>query len=113
MAKVYHIRDITLKDGVTESDFEAAVARLLPKSTFPGGEIRFLKKDRGNRTWQYVLMIEIDSLEARDRNFPKPDTPSPEFRQWVEANADLVETLFPGKQMVTSIAWGDYVVVGT
>jgi hypothetical protein len=58
----------------------------------PGWRIALLKGDRGEEVGQYRALIEVDSIEARDRVAPTggmEDTE--EARQWVAAVGPLLE----------------------
>ena len=72
MAKVFGIHMIELRSNVDAADFERYVLKeYLPSvPTFAGWQARLLKGDRGERVGQYLLVFEIDSIEARNRYFP-------------------------------------------
>ncbi len=92
MAKTYGLFNLKLKDGMTASDFEAAIARLAPKVTvLPSFRSHLLKVDRGSRVGQYMMVWEFDSEETRNRYFPAPGEMSAEFQQWQQANAAMLE----------------------
>ena len=58
----------------------------------PGWRLALLRGDRGDHVGQYVLMVEIDSIEARDRVSPSggfDDTE--EGRDWVAVAGPLLE----------------------
>jgi hypothetical protein len=69
-----------------------------------------MKGDRGERAGQYALLIEIESLEARDDLFPAEGQVSPALERVVAATAPIWEKLntfverFPDKHT-------DYVVL--
>ncbi len=86
MAKVFGIQTIELHPHVNEADFERFVLEeVLPLPLYPGWKARLLKGDRGERVGKYVLLIEIDSVEARDRYFPAPHQPSEEAQAFDQA----------------------------
>jgi hypothetical protein len=54
----------------------------MPKLT--GWKTRLLKGDRGARTGKYLVLHEIESLEARDRYFQRSGEASEEFTRFFE-----------------------------
>jgi hypothetical protein len=111
MAKVYGIHPIELKPGVSAAEFEQFIrgegAALF--QTPNGAKSSVLKADRGARAGRYAVLLEFDSVEARNQMFPVADqTPAPPDPQ-----AALYEKLFT---LVSGIGdpatYTDYVVVG-
>lgn len=71
MARIFNLTCFELLPGVTEAEFEAFVAD--PKSQPympPGFTWRVLKGDRGERKGRYAFLMEIDSIETRNRVAP-------------------------------------------
>ncbi len=79
MGKVFTVHPIDLKPGVTEADLEAYGRDA--QYSVPGHTIYVAKGDRGARTGQYVVIVEFESAEVRDRYFPSADTTSDEYNQ--------------------------------
>ena len=110
MAKVFGIHKVTLKPGVNGDDFEAffrTSGSYVPISD--DWKVYLVKGDRGDREGKYLLLFEINSVEARDRDAPADDsqevTPQSEgeeafFREWLTY-----------ARAVTDPAFTDYVVV--
>ena len=95
MTRVYGLHEIELHPGVKEEDFENFVLNELTKAPlYPGWRARLLKGDRGERKGKYVMLVEIESVEARDRFSPAPDGRSEEARQFDEAHKDELEPVF-------------------
>ena len=70
MAKVLGVHEVELSDQ-DPAEFER-LASAVVAGTWPGGiTFRLFKADRGTRDGTYLLLIEIDSVEVRDRIFPK------------------------------------------
>ena len=71
MAKVFSIHSLDLRPGVQEAEFERFVReKLLSLVDFPGEKLSVLKGDRGERAGKYAILVEIDSVETRDRYYP-------------------------------------------
>ncbi len=71
MAKVIGIHRLELKPGVTEEQVQALATQITREMQIPGGTVTLGQGDRGERAGQYVMIIEIDSVETRDRYFPR------------------------------------------
>ena len=116
MAKVFGLHELELKPGVNEKEFETFVTdEVTPLYQRVPGQVAYLMKgDRGERTGKYALVIEIESLEVRDRIYPpKGDSweLSEEFEQALEDTGPIRDKLatfvvvdFPG-------IFTDYVMV--
>ena len=112
MPKVYGLREIELRRGVDEAEFERFVTEeWYPAWRWPGAgmRLRILRGDRGNRAGKYLLLLEFDSVEARDRCFPPPGGPSEEFQRRLEAVAEVEAKR---AALMARGLWTDYVVVG-
>jgi hypothetical protein len=95
MSKVLGVHHVTLKDGVTgealeqffQSEYQALVAPI------SGLKVSLLKEDKGVRTGSYLVLLECDSVETRDRLFPSSGQP-PEEAQPVFRLGDFASTEF-------------------
>src|SRR5215211_3637850 len=58
--------------GVEPDDYERFFAEEIATVVLPGWKTHLLKGDRGERAGKYLVLLEIESLEARDRYFPRP-----------------------------------------
>jgi hypothetical protein len=56
---------------------------------FEGWHFSLLKADRGKRVGQYAVMVEIDSVAARDRYYPQEGVASEEASQVREDNPEF------------------------
>jgi hypothetical protein len=82
MAKVFGMHMIVLNPGVAEEEFEKFMTEVMPAmQPFEGWKYYLLKGNRGDREGKYPWLIEIDSVEARDRFMPAHNVPSEELRQ--------------------------------
>lgn len=70
MARVLGIHEVGLVAGTDPAEFEKAAAEMLAQPELEGWRTRVLRGQRGPRTDQYLVVFEIDSVEARDRYFP-------------------------------------------
>ena len=82
MARVHGVHEITLRPGVSGEEFERFfIEEVLPAPQPAGTRLHLWKGDRGERAGQYALIIELDSVEARDRYFPTPGNMSEEAQR--------------------------------
>ena len=100
MGKVYGLHSVELKPGVSATDFEQFVVQTvhqLPR--LPGWRVTVLKGDRGDQVGQYLVLVEIDSIAARDRVSPASGL-TDEGQQWSAQAGPLLEQL---RQYTTSV----------
>jgi hypothetical protein len=70
---------------VRVEDFETFVNKEWPVYTpYPGWQVHVLKGDRGDRDGEYLVLLEIESVEARDRIFPRAGEKSEYGKQFDE-----------------------------
>jgi hypothetical protein len=93
MGKVYGLHTLQLRPGVTGDNFERFVANNIQQwPRIPGWRIAILKGDRGDQVGHYLALVELDSIEARDRVSPSGGMDqTEEGRQWVAAVGPLME----------------------
>lgn len=93
MGKVYGLHTLQLNPGVTGEDFERfAASNIKQWPIMPGWRFSLLKGDRGDEVGQYLALVELDSIKARDRVAPTGRLEeSEEGRQWVTAVTPLME----------------------
>ena len=86
MAKLYGMHPIVLRPGVKEEDFERFLSEAMPKlRMYEGWKYYVLKGDRGDRTGRYLCLIEVESVEARDRYVPADNVMSEEVQKFGES----------------------------
>src|SRR5712692_7358742 len=117
MLKVWGMHMITLRPGVKAADFEKFLTTDVAKMPmYAGWNVHLLKGERGERKGQYVVLFEIDSLEARNRYSPTPDKMSPEADQFGKAHPELAGVFEKWGSLATvpgeSTNYTDYVEVG-
>ena len=119
MARVIAIREVMLKPGVSEQDFERFVAeefypvwRQLP----PEFQVSVLKGDRGDRVGGYIIVDEFESVETRNRLFPGPGKAmSEEVQRWLETYGEAHRAVVEKWGSYATTTYGvytDYVEVG-
>jgi hypothetical protein len=115
MAKVFGIHEIELRPGVTAEQFDQFMRdEVASAPTQQVWTIHVLKGDRGMRDGKFAVVIEIESVETRDRLFPDPGgEPSPEAQQHLASVSALMEkwaslATGPGEP---GTVWTDYVEI--
>ena len=89
MPKVFGLHEIELQPGVKPDEFERVFAKeIAPSLALPGWKIQLLKGDRGAQAGKYRVLLEIESLEARDRFFPRAGEASDEFTRFFEQHPE-------------------------
>jgi hypothetical protein len=89
MPRMFGLHEIELRPEVDPAEYERFFAREITKlPTLPGWQVRLLKGERGTRAGKFLLVFEIESLEARNRFFPNPGEESEESRQFFEQHPD-------------------------
>jgi hypothetical protein len=69
MTRIVGIHEFEPKPGVTEAELEQAAKKLIETPNHPGWKVSLIKSDRGTDVGRYGLLMEIDSIEARNRIF--------------------------------------------
>jgi hypothetical protein len=92
--KVFGLHEIELQPGVEPDEYERVFAEEIA-STFelPGWKIHLLKGDRGVRIGKYLVLIEIESPEARDRYFPRQHEESEELTRFFEQHPEAAAAM--------------------
>jgi hypothetical protein len=114
MAKVFGIHEIELHSGVKPEDFERfVIEEVNPGPQLPGVVGHLLKGDRGDRESKYLVMLEFESIESRDRFFPTPDQVSEEAQPYLESTRTIREKWATLATVVgtTEDIYTDYAVV--
>ena len=105
MARVFGMHEVELRPGVDPQEFERFVTEELSAvPQFPGWRSYLLKGDRGVRTGKYLWIFEVDSVAARDRFAPTPDTDSAEAEEFQRQHPETI-TMYE--------KWGTFTLPGT
>jgi hypothetical protein len=118
MAKVFSIHEIELHPGVDERDFERFfLEEVADVPIYPGWKAYLARSDRGSRAGKYAVIIEMESVEDRDRFYPSAYEESEEGKRFDREQTPEVgqiwskwktfATTTPGESTVHT----DYVVV--
>src|SRR5215510_718496 len=114
MAKLFGMHEIELRPGVKGEDFEKFLieeVKLLP--IFEGWKTYLLKADRGERNGKYLLLLEIESVEARDRYVPSVNQLSEEAEQILKSQTAMFEKWGTLATVIgQDTIFTDYIVVG-
>src|SRR5688500_12212605 len=95
MTRVFGLHEIELNPGVKEEDFENFFLNEVARASYyPGWSFQLLKGDRGERTGKYLMLIDIESVEARDRFAPTANQGSEEANQFDQDHQDELEPIF-------------------
>jgi hypothetical protein len=114
MAKVLGIHRLELKTGVDEQAFEQFVTETLAPIYHqyePRQRAYLIKGDRGERAGQYALLIEIESIEARDDIYPVEGQISETIERVVAATAPVWDKLNTLVETFPDPRHTDYVVM--
>ena len=94
MPTVYGLHEIELQPGVEPEEYERFFAEeLAPSPMVPGWRVHLLKGDRGARAGKFLVLLEIESLEARYRYFPRPGEESEEFTRFLEQHPETAAAM--------------------
>ena len=86
MAKVLGVHEIELGADKDPAEFERLASAVLAEAAPDGLNVRVFKADRGPRNGRYMILIEIDSVEVRDRIFPIENEDSAEVLAFFDAH---------------------------
>lgn len=86
MAKVLGVHEIELGAGKDPGEFERLALAVVAEAAPEGLNVRLFRADRGPRNGRYMMLIEIDSVEVRDRIFPIENADSTEALAFFDAH---------------------------
>src|SRR5215207_10548195 len=92
MPKLLGLHEVVLPAGMTAEEYEKLFGKELASlPDLQGWKTYLLKGDRGEGAGKFLLMFEIESVEARDRYFPRPGPggESEEFRRFQDQHAEV------------------------
>ena len=113
MPKVFGMHEMNLEPEQDPEEFERFWRdEVAGQAELPGWTTHLLKADRGARAGTFLVLFEIESVEARDRFFPAPGVASEEYERF---NAEHPEAAAIWEKLAgfdESDVPSDYVVVG-
>jgi hypothetical protein len=115
MTKVFAFHEIELRPGVSAEEFETFFATEIGSAPiYPGWWAQLLKADRGERAGKYLVIFEIESLEARERYFPTAGERSEEARQFTHQHPEIAAVFETWRSLASppGEVYTDYIVVG-
>ena len=86
MARVLGVHEVELSDDGDPAEFERLAAAAMAEPVPDGMSVRLFKADRGRRNGKYLMVIQLDSVEARDTIFPVEDEDGAEILAFFEAH---------------------------
>jgi hypothetical protein len=93
-ANVYGLHEIELQPGVEPDEYERFFAEeIAPSPMVSGWKVHLLKGERGARVEKFLVLLEIESVEAHDRYFPNPGEESEEVTQFFEQHPEAAAAL--------------------
>ncbi|MFI9383686.1 hypothetical protein [Kutzneria sp. NPDC052558] len=102
VARVVGIHNLALRAGVTEEMFDRFIAENHHRiDDYPDWRFHVLKGERGNRLDQYVMMMEIASLDALDVFYPEPDIATGVAAEFAAAHRDTKQMYEEWKQLAS------------
>jgi hypothetical protein len=114
MTKILAFHEIELRPGVSDEEFETFFATEIGSSPiYPGWWAQLLKADRGKRAGKYLVIFEIESLEARDRYFPTAGEQSKEAGEFTDQHPEITAMFARWRSLATppGEVYTDYSVV--
>ena len=72
MPKVFGLHEVELPAGLTPEEFEEGLGKQLASlPEYEGWKTYLLRGDRGERAGKFLVLFEMESVEARDRVLPQ------------------------------------------
>ncbi|MFP1723972.1 hypothetical protein ACLECX_13215 [Lonsdalea quercina] len=101
-ARIIGIHNLALRTGVTPAEFECFIAENHHRiEDYPGWKFHLLKGERGNRLDQYVVMMEIESVEALTVFYPEADIGTQETDKFAQAHRDTKQMYEEWKKLAS------------
>jgi hypothetical protein len=114
MPKIFGLHEIELPTDMTPDEFEQGfVKEFISSPDLEGWKTYLLKGDRGERAGKFLVLYEIESVEARDRYFPRPGEETDEARRFWEQHPDAAAALEKYGAYLHTDNVTDYLVVGS
>lgn len=102
VARVIGIHNLALRPNISAEQFESFIADNHHRiEDYPDWKFRLLKGERGNRLDQYVVLMEIASLDALDVFYPEPDIATDEAAKFAKAHRDTKQMYEEWKKLAS------------
>jgi hypothetical protein len=112
MPKVFGLHEIELRPDADPAEYERYFAeQAAMQPMLKGWTAKLLRADRGPRTGKFLILYEIESVEARDRYFPKEDQPSEEFTSFLDQHPEVTAAWEKATALEAAVIATDYLLV--
>jgi hypothetical protein len=114
MPKVFGLHEVELPAGLTPEEFEEGLGKQLASlPEYEGWKTYLLKGDRGERAGKFLVLFEMESVEARDRYYPSEGEESNEVRRFDEQHPEAAAVWDKYGFMFEPHNTTDYLVIGS
>ena len=111
MPKVFGLHEIELRPEVDPAEYERYFAeQVAMQPMLQGWTAKLLRADRGPRAGKFLVLYEIESVEARDRYFPSEGQLSKEFTSFMEQHPEVAAALQKSRSFEAADIATDYLV---
>jgi hypothetical protein len=113
MPKVFGLHEIELRPEVDPAEYERHFAEeVANQPMLTGWTVHLLKADRGPRAGKFLVLFEIETVEARDRYFPTEGQESEEFTRFMDQHPEVAAAWQKSSTLEAADVTSDYLVVG-
>jgi hypothetical protein len=93
MSRVIGLHETALHHGVSEAEFEQFLREELAPAAAKLEHLKLyvIKGDRGDRMGRYLTVVEFDSVDERNRQWPERDQASEEGKQEMEKLQPVIQ----------------------
>jgi hypothetical protein len=112
MPKVFGLHEIELRPDVDPEEYERHFAeQAAMQPTLQGWKAKLLRADRGPRAGKFLVLYEIESVEARNRYFPNEGQPSEEFTSFLDQHPEVAAAWEKSTTLEAADIATDYLLV--
>ena len=109
MPRVVGLHEVKLRPEADPAEYERCFAEQIA-TQIPGWTVHLLRGDRGPRAGKFLVLYEIESVEARDRYFPSEGQLSKEFTSFMEQHPEVAAALQKSRSFEAADIATDYLV---
>ena len=114
MPKVFGLHEVELPAGLSAEEFEEGLGKQLASlPEYEGWKTYLLKGDRGERAGKFLVLFEMESVEARDRYYPSEGETSDDFRRFDEQHPEAAAVWDKYGFLFEPHNTTDYLVIGS